>query len=245
MQRRTFFILSLLCLCAFMLIAPSYAEQAMPQAEEAIALVDILKPSGDAASGVAGGFNYGMLLFNTLFVIGLGVIVMKQPWFKAWADRVKENIDNGQTPMKAMWAAFKKTPTPSYIVRPPTPAKPANGEACPLGERELNPMASRFAMTNLSDAGWVEHLDSTTLVTGTILHWIKLRGEEYVLTETENHSQWLKLDTGETLSDQDVLTRDMIENHQEEAPIQQLPDYLDADIEGLPVKLGAPWPIRS
>jgi len=196
------------------LLLPTWMNLSSAFAEEAIPLADILKPSGEGASTGGGDVNMSMILFNTLLVLGIGLWVMRQIWFVEWAERVKvAHLEDGKPILIAMWQAMRLSW--GGILTPPV-------------RQALRPLAKPTMPSASSVPSWLERLDVQTLGTGTKLHWLRVHGQDYILTETANHSQWMKL--GEDGDLQEVIPA--VEGlasvpKVEGSPVYQLPDYLD------------------
>jgi hypothetical protein len=183
-------------------------------AEEAIPLADILKPSGEGASTGGGDVNMSMILFNTLLVLGIGLWVMRQIWFVEWAERVKvAHLEDGKPILIAMWQAMRLSW--GGILTPPV-------------RQALRPLAKPTMPSASSVPSWLERLDVQTLETGTKLHWLRVHGQDYILTETANHSQWMKLSEDGDLQEVIPAVEGLASVPKVEAPpVYQLPDYLD------------------
>ncbi|MCE2930007.1 MAG: hypothetical protein LW809_01290 [Vampirovibrionales bacterium] len=183
-------------------------------AEEAIPLADILKPSGEGASTGGGDVNMSMILFNTLLVLGVGLWVMRQIWFVDWAERVKvAHLEEGKPILIAMWQAMRL----SWGRILTTPARQA-----------LTPLAKPTMPSASAMPSWLERLDVQTLETGTKLHWLRVHGQDYILTETANHSQWMKLGEDGDLQEAIPAVEGLASVATSDAsPVYQLPHYLD------------------
>ncbi len=196
------------------LLLPTWMNLSSAFAEEAIPLADILKPSGEGASTGGGDVNMSMILFNTLLVLGIGLWVMRQIWFVEWAERVKvAHLEDGKPILIAMWQAMRLSW--GGILTPPV-------------RQALRPLAKPTMPSASSVPSWLERLDVQTLETGTKLHWLRVHGQDYILTETANHSQWMKL--GEDGDAMEIIPS--VEGvapvaKVEAPPVYQLPDYLD------------------
>jgi len=196
------------------LLLPTWMNLSSAFAEEAIPLADILKPSGEGASTGGGDVNMSMILFNTLLVLGIGLWVMRQIWFVEWAERVKvAHLEDGKPILIAMWQAMRLSW--GGILTPPV-------------RQALRPLAKPTMPSASSVPSWLERLDVQTLGTGTKLHWLRVHGQDYILTETANHSQWMKL--GEDGDAMEIIPS--VEGvapvaKVEAPPVYQLPDYLD------------------
>ncbi len=183
-------------------------------AEEAIPLADILKPSSESAATGGGDVNMSMILFNTLLVLGIGLWVMRQVWFVEWAERVKvAHLEEGKSILIAIWQAMRLS---------------WGGILTPQTRQAVTPLAKPTMPSVSAMPSWLERLDVQTLDTGTKLHWLRVHGQDYILTETANHSQWMKL--GEDGDAQDVIPA--VEGlasvaTSDASPVYQLPDYLD------------------
>jgi hypothetical protein len=184
-------------------------------AEEAIPLADILKPSVEGTSTATGEINTSMILFNTLLVIGLGLWVMRQRWFVEWAERVRVAHTEGAQPiLMAMGQAL----------RLPRFKAPSVGS---LQSHFLTKAPER--PSNAPPPAWLERVDVQTLETGTKLHWLRVHGQDYILTETANHSQWLKLgEDGDAEESIPAVEGGASVAKEQASPVYQLPDYLDS-----------------
>ena len=184
-------------------------------AEEAIALADILKPSVEGTPTATGEINTSMILFNTLLVMGLGLWVMRQRWFVEWAERVRvAHTEEAQPILMAMGQALRlprfKAPSVGSIQSHFFSTAPQS----PLNE---------------TTPAWLERVDVQTLETGTKLHWLRVHGEDYILTETPQHSQWLKLGEQEDTLNPCPTPKTLDSSKKDEAvAVYQLPDYLDS-----------------
>ena len=183
-------------------------------AEDAIPLADILKPSGESTATGGGDVNMSMILFNTLLVLGVGIWVMRQVWFIEWAERVKvAHLENGQPILVAIWHAFPFSW--GGVLRPQA--------------REGKRLSPKSSLTlEASTPSWLQRIDVQTLETGTKLHWLRVHGQDYILTETAQHSQWMKL--GDPAEDMDAIPS--VEGMApmaipEASSVYQLRDYLD------------------
>jgi hypothetical protein len=154
-----------------------------------IPLESILKPEGNSASANSSaqnqaGVNLIQWAFNVLFVLGLGVLVMKQSWFSTWAQRVRELHEVHRVPVglacfKALRLNHLKPSrlfdVSAFLFKPPTEA---------LSEPEGSSHSETLAP-------WCKCLGIVTLSSGTQLHYLEIHGTHYVLTETATHSHWL------------------------------------------------------
>ena len=183
-------------------------------AEEAIPLADILKPSGEGASTGGGDVNMSMILFNTLLVLGVGLWVMRQIWFVEWAERVKvAHLEEGKPILIAMWQAMRLS---------------WGGILTPPARQAIKPLAKPTMPSASNTPSWLERLDVQTLETGTKLHWMRVHGQDYILTETANHSQWLKLgEDGDAMEAIPAVEGLASVAKVDASPVYQLPDYLD------------------
>jgi hypothetical protein len=162
----------LVLLTAWTTLAAAFAEEAIP-------LADILKPSGESATTGGGDVNISMILFNTLLVLGIGLWVMRQAWFVDWAERVKvAHLEEAKPILIAMWQAMPLS---------------WGGILTPQTRQAVTPLAKPTVPSASATPSWLERLDVQTLETGTKLHWLRVHGQDYILTETANHSQWMKL----------------------------------------------------
>jgi hypothetical protein len=196
------------------LLLPTWMNLSSAFAEEAIPLADILKPSGEGASTGGGDVNMSMILFNTLLVLGIGLWVMRQIWFVEWAERVKvAHLEDGKPILIAMWQAMRLSW--GGILTPPV-------------RQALRPLAKPTMPSASSVPSWLERLDVQTLETGTKLHWLRVHGQDYILTETANHSQWMKLsEDGDAMEAIPSVEGVAPVAKVEASPVYQLPDYLD------------------
>lgn len=183
-------------------------------AEEAIPLADILKPSGEGASTGGGDVNMSMILFNTLLVLGVGLWVMRQIWFVEWAERVKvAHLEEDKPILIAMWQAMRLS---------------WGGILTPSARQALTPLAKPTMPSASCVPSWLERLDVQTLETGTKLHWLRVHGQDYILTETANHIHWMKLSEDGDAMEAIPSLEDVAPVAKEQAsPVYQLPDYLD------------------
>ncbi|MFN7311597.1 MAG: hypothetical protein ACK5T0_09565 [Vampirovibrionales bacterium] len=183
-------------------------------AEEAIPLADILKPSGEGASTGGGDVNMSMILFNTLLVLGVGLWVMRQIWFVEWAERVKvAHLEEGKPILIAMWQAMRLS---------------WGGILTPPARQAIKPLAKPTMDLASNTPSWLERLDVQTLETGTKLHWMRVHGQDYILTETANHSQWMKLgEDGDAMEAIPAVEGLASVAKVEASTVYQLPDYLD------------------
>ena len=174
------------------------------QAEESVLLSDVLKPSAEQA-GQSTTPNLTLIFFNTLLVLGLGILVMRQPWCVAWMNRVKvAHLEEQKPLLQALWQSV---------------ALPSTWHAL-----EQNNLAKHYEVNppHLMPS-WLERVDVQELASGVKLYWVRLHGQDYLLTETANHTQWLKLgEQGSLLPQADAFTEEA------EPILQRLPDYLDA-----------------
>lgn len=174
------------------------------RAEESVLLSDVLKPSASQA-GKSVAPNLTLIFFNTLLVLGLGILVMRQPWCIAWMNRVKAAHLEEQKPLlQALWQSV---------------ALPSTWHAL-----EQNNLAKHYeANAPHLMPSWLERVDVQELASGVKLHWVRLHGQDYLLTETAHHTQWLKLGgQASLLPEADAFTEEA------EPLLQRLPDYLDA-----------------
>jgi hypothetical protein len=174
------------------------------QAEESLLLSDVLKPSAEA-SGQTTTPNITLVFFYTLLVLGLGILVIRQPWFLAWLDRVKlAHLQEEKPILHAMWQSILPSALPTDT------------------GRDLNTAEAFHPLDRSVMPSWLERVDRQELASGVKLHWVRLHGQDYLLTETANHTQWMKLGDNENrLPDEDTLTQEA------EPLVQRLPDYLD------------------
>jgi hypothetical protein len=88
---------------------------------------------------------------------------------------------------------------------------------------------ARAFQTKETTPAWLERVDVQTLETGTKLHWLRVHGQDYILTETANHSQWLKLGEQEDTLNACPTPKTLDSSKKDEAVVvYQLPDYLDS-----------------
>ena len=206
------------CLHSFHLFALNlFANLATAYAEEAIPLSEILKPSAEATASSGADPNFSVIVFNTLLVLGLGILVMRQVWFIDWAERVKQgHLQEGKPVLIAMWQAIHFSWTKALKAPPTQPLNPWQASSISLGSDDT--------------PSWLERLDVQTLETGTKVHWMRVHGQDYLLTETTHHSQWMKLgDNAEEREATPVVAEEAYRlSKLEEAAPRQLPDYLDS-----------------
>lgn len=155
-------------------------------AEENIPLAELLKPSESASPEGEGGVQWGMIFFNTLLVGGLGIFVLRQAWFLAWARRVQAlHLDASVSLPRAMWQSVR---LPDGLTAFPWMRGQQAGSTLAVA-----PALNRIPPEAVRESTWLQTLDSQVLATGTRLHWLRIHGEDYILTESSTHSQWLKI----------------------------------------------------
>jgi hypothetical protein len=154
-----------------------------------IPLQEILKPKEDSllsreehSSG-----NIMQWMMNILFVVGLVALILKQPWFMAWASRARDWHESGNcSPWQACLKALQKdnhTNPPKHTPHPTGPYAAHGKQNAQITPEALAPFEQQ----------WCEYLKQNTLPGGTVLTLVRLFERYYVLTETAGTSHWLTL----------------------------------------------------